>query len=64
MKIHFGTDAPEACTCMGLFYNYRESKLANRHESSWIPVNSCPIRAAFGVHVFLTNSYGSPGGTF
>ena len=38
---------------MGLFYNYCERK-SNRGDSSRISVNSCPIRAAFGI--FLTDS--------
>ena len=37
-----------------LVYNYREKNLANRGVSSQTSVNSCAIRAAFGL--FLTNS--------
>ena len=39
---------------MGLFINIVRENLANRVESWRISVNSCPIRAAFGI--FLTDS--------
>ena len=51
-NIHFGTDAHEAC--MRLFITIVRENLANRGELSKISVNSCPIRAAFGI--FLTDS--------
>ena len=39
---------------MGPFFiTIVRENLANRHESSGISVNSCPIGAAFGVQVFL-----------
>ena len=39
---------------MGLFITIVRENLANRGDSSRISVNSCPIRAAFGI--FLTDS--------
>ena len=50
-NIHFGTDAPEAL--WAFFITIVKENLANRGESSRISVNSCPIRAAFGI--FLTD---------
>ena len=48
----FGTDALKHL--WAFFITIVREKLANRGESSRISVNSCPIRAAFGI--FLTDS--------
>ena len=49
---YFGTDAPKHV--QAFFITIVRENLANRVESSRISVNSCPIRAAFGI--VLTDS--------
>ena len=47
----FGTDGPKHV--WAFYITFVRENLANRGESSRISVNSCPIRAAFGI--FLTD---------